>query len=241
VKISSRIFTIMDVPIFYIEEFAFPGFITLSEETSKHVVQVLRMQPGEKLQLTNGAGTLLQAEIVDAHKKKATVRVIEKSFTAPKESKVSIGISLLKNSSRFEWFLEKATEIGVTEIYPLLCHRTEKQHFRYDRMKQILVSAMMQSKQTWLATLHEPTLVNKVITGSTYTTRLIAHCEDETKNAITNFSKQSSVQILIGPEGDFTKEEIEAALSHNFIPVGLGENRLRTETAGVVAATFLCI
>jgi 16S rRNA (uracil1498-N3)-methyltransferase len=231
----------MDLPIFYIEEFPSSGFITLSEETSKHVVQVLRMQPGEKLQLTDGAGTLLQAEIVDAHKKKATVRVIEKNFTAPKENKVSIGISLVKNSSRFEWFLEKATEIGVTEIYPLLCHRTEKQHFRFDRMKQILVSAMMQSKQTWLPTLHEPTVVNKVITGSGYTTKLIAHCEDETKNPITNFSKQSSVQILIGPEGDFTKEEIEAALSHNFIPVALGENRLRTETAGIVAATFLCI
>jgi 16S rRNA (uracil1498-N3)-methyltransferase len=231
----------MDLPIFYTEEPASSDFITLNEETSKHVVQVLRMQHGEKIQLTDGAGTLLKAEIVDPHKKKATVRIIEKTFSAQKENKVSIAISLLKNSSRFEWFLEKATEIGVTEIYPLLCHRSEKQHFRFDRMKQILVSAMMQSKQTWLPTLHEPTVVNKVITGSTYTTRLIAHCEDETKNAITNFSKQSSVQILIGPEGDFTKEEIEAALSHNFIPVALGENRLRTETAGIVAATFLCI
>jgi 16S rRNA (uracil1498-N3)-methyltransferase len=238
---SSRIFTAMDLPIFYIEEPASSDFMTLSEEASKHVVQVLRMQHGEKLQLTDGAGTLLQAEIVDAHKKKATVRVIEKKNSVQKDSKISIGISLLKNSSRFEWFLEKATEIGVTEIYPLLCQRTEKQHFRYDRMKQILVSAMIQSKQTWLPILHEPTAVSKVIIASSYTTKLIAHCEDETRNPITNFSKQPSVQILIGPEGDFTKEEIEAATSHNFIPVGLGENRLRTETAGVVAATFLCI
>jgi 16S rRNA (uracil1498-N3)-methyltransferase len=231
----------MDLPIFYIEEPVSSDFITLSEETSKHVVQVLRMQHGEKIRLTDGAGTLSKAEIVEAHKKKATVRVIEKTFSKQKESKISIAISLLKNSSRFEWFLEKATEIGVTEIYPLLCQRTEKQHFRYERMKQILVSAMMQSKQTWLPTLHEPTAINKVIAGSTYTTKLIAHCEDESKNPITNFSKQSSAQILIGPEGDFTKEEIEAALSHNFLPVALGENRLRTETAGVVAATFLCI
>jgi len=231
----------MELPIFYLEEAASSDFITLSEETSKHIVQVLRMQQGEKLQLTDGAGTLMKAEIVDAHKKKATVRLTEKAFTPQKENKVSIGISLLKNGSRFEWFLEKATEIGATEIYPLLCHRTEKQHFRYDRMKQILISAMLQSKQTWLVNLHEPTPVNKLITSSDYTTKLIAHCEDENKNDIKDFSKQSAVQILIGPEGDFTKDEIDRALTNNFKPVTLGKNRLRTETAGVVAATLLCI
>jgi 16S rRNA (uracil1498-N3)-methyltransferase len=241
VKISSRIFAIMDLPIFYIEKPASSDFITLGEETSRHVVQVLRMQHGEKIQLTDGAGTLVKAEIVDPHKKKATVRLIENTFLPQKENRVSIGISLLKNGSRFEWFLEKATEIGVTEIFPLLCSRTEKQHFRYDRMQQILISAMMQSKQFWLPTLHEPTAINNVITNSTYNTRLIAHCEDETKNPITNYAKHSSVQMLIGPEGDFTNDEIELALHNNFQPVTLGENRLRTETAGIVGATVLCI
>ncbi len=231
----------MELPIFFIEQFSVADFITLNEETSKHVVQVLRMQPGEKLQLTDGDGNVNTAEIVDPHKKKATVRLIKKTFIPQKSAKISIGISLLKYSSRFEWFLEKATEIGVSEICPLLCARTEKQHFRYDRMKQILISAMLQSKQFWLPALHEPTPVDKVITNSHYITKLIAHCGNETKNPVTYFSKRSSVQILIGPEGDFSKEEIELAINNNFQPVTLGENRLRTETAGVVAATILCL
>jgi 16S rRNA (uracil1498-N3)-methyltransferase len=231
----------MELPIFFSHEPSSQDFITLNEETSKHVVQVLRMQPGEKLQLTDGAGNVNTAEIIDPHKKKATVRLIDKNLIPKKAAKISLGISLLKNSSRFEWFLEKATEIGITEIYPLLCERTEKQHFRYDRMKQISISAMLQSKQFWLPALHEPTSVNEVITNSKYSTKLIAHCGDETKNPVANFSKQQSVQILIGPEGDFTKEEIALAIDNNFKPVTLGENRLRTETAGVVAATILCL
>ncbi len=231
----------MEWPIFFIEQLFSANFITLSEETSKHVVQVLRMQQGEKLQLTDGAGNVSTAEIIDPHKKKVTVRLIDKTFIPKNLAKISIAISLLKNSSRFEWFLEKATEIGVNEIYPLLCDRTEKQHFRYDRMKQILISAMLQSKQVWLPVLHEPTLLNKVITHSLYSIKLIAHCANETKNPVTNYSQQSSVQILIGPEGDFTKEEIALALNNNYEPVALGETRLRTETAGVVAATILCL
>lgn len=231
----------MELPIFFLEQFSAEDFITLSEETSKHIVRVLRMQPGEKLHLTDGAGNVNTAEIIDQHKKKATVRLIDKAFIPQKAAKISIGISLLKNSSRFEWFLEKATEIGVTEIHPLLCERTERQHFRFDRMKHILISAMLQSKQFWLPVLHEPTDVTKVITNAQYSTKLIAHCRNETKNPVTNFTKQPSVQILIGPEGDFTKEEIALAINNNFEAVTLGENRLRTETAGVVAAGILCV
>ncbi len=231
----------MELPIFFIEQFSEENLITLSEDTSRHVVQVLRMQPGEKLQLTDGAGNLNTAEIIDPHKKKASVRLVDKTFIPKKAAKISIGISLLKNSSRFEWFLEKATEIGITEIHSLLCRRTEKQHFRYDRMNQILISAMLQSKQVWLPVLHEPTPADEVIRNSSYSTKLIAHCGNEIKKPLTDFMKQSSVQILIGPEGDFTKEEIELSINTNFEPVTLGENRLRTETAGVVAATILCL
>ncbi len=226
--------------MFFIEEFSYADVITLSEDTSRHAVQVLRMQAGEKLQLTDGAGNLNTAEIIDAHKKNATVRLIEKTYVPEKVSKVSIAISLIKNSNRFEWFLEKATEIGVSEIHPLLCERTEKQHFRYLRMRQIVISAMMQSKQVWLPVLHEPTTLNKVINASNYSTKLIAHCEeDEAKGSLTSFYKQQSVQVLIGPEGDFTKEEIALASSNNYQPITLGVNRLRTETAGVVAASIL--
>ena len=232
------IFTAMELPVFFVDDLS-DEFITLGEETSRHVVQVLRMAQGESIQLTDGLGHLHTAEIVDAHKKKATVRISRKDFIPQKVQKISIAISLLKNSSRFEWFLEKATEIGVTEIYPLLCERTEKQHFRYERMKQILTSAILQSKQVWLPALHQPTPFNRVIEAASYTTKLIAHCGDETKESIGNFSKQNAVQILIGPEGDFTKGEIELALQKSFQPVTLGQTRLRTETAGIVAATIL--
>lgn len=235
------IFTAMDIPVFFLDTFSSSDVLTLNEDTSKHVIQVLRMKMGESLQLTDGAGNLLTAEILDEHKKKCTVKIIGRKRVARKKENVCIAISLLKNASRFEWFLEKATEIGVTEIIPILCERTEKQHFRYERMKQILISAMMQSKQVWLPVLQQPVSITKIIPASTYDIKLVAHCEDEMKKLITDFRKQLSVQILIGPEGDFTKQEITLALAYNFQPVSLGETRLRTETAGIAAATVLCI
>jgi 16S rRNA (uracil1498-N3)-methyltransferase len=152
-----------------------------------------------------------------------------------------VAVSLLKSASRFEWFLEKATEIGVTEIIPLLCERTEKQHFRHDRMKQVLISAMMQSKQVWLPTLHEPIVFSNVITSSAYKSKLIAHCEADNKQSIKNFSGGESIQVLIGPEGDFSRGEISLALHNNYIPVALGNTRLRTETAAITAAALLYI
>src|SRR4051794_22356249 len=123
----------MDLPIFFIEAFPSQHIFTLDEETSKHIVQVLRMKPSEGLQLTDGAGNLWTGEILDDHKKKCTVKIISSEAAPKKTQEISIGISLLKNASRFEWFLEKVTEIGVTEIIPLICERTEKQHFRFER------------------------------------------------------------------------------------------------------------
>jgi 16S rRNA (uracil1498-N3)-methyltransferase len=231
----------MDIPIFFLDHFSSAEILTLNEDTSKHVVQVLRMKTNEQLQLTDGAGNLLTAQILDEHKKMCTVKITDRKFIVRRPQEVSIAISLVKNSSRFEWFLEKATEIGVTEIIPLLCERTEKQHFRSERMRQIVVSAMMQSKQAWLPVLHQPLPATTVINSSSYSEKLVAHCEVETKRSINDFRLQSSVQILVGPEGDFSKEEISLALAKNFIPVSLGYTILRTETAGVVAASMLCI
>ena len=228
-------------PIFFLKNISSSNVITLDEDTSKHVVQVLRMKPAERLQLTDGQGNLITVEIIDDHKKKCTVKIVEKSFVEKKNQQVCIAISLLKTASRFEWFLEKATEIGVTEIIPLICDRTEKQHFRYDRMRQILISAMMQSKQVWLPKLHEPVSFEKAISSTEYDTKLLAHCLEEEKTSIADYRHKNDVKIFIGPEGDFTKEEIEAALAVNFKPVTLGDNRLRAETAGVVAATVLCV
>ena len=233
----------MSFPFFYIAEYnPLQKEIVLDEDTSRHVVQVLRMKEGERLNLTDGKGNLLTCEVNDAHKKHCRVNVQHSIFNTQHSRKITIAISLLKNINRFEWFLEKATEIGVSEIIPMICERTEKQKFRYDRMKGICISAMLQSQQYWLPDLHEPKQFNEiVIQHFNEQQKFIAHCEESNKQSISQFpnSQIQTTLILIGPEGDFTKEEIESALKNNFIPVSLGETRLRSETAGIVAATLL--
>jgi 16S rRNA (uracil1498-N3)-methyltransferase len=235
----------MNLPFFYIESInAANELLLLDEDTSRHVVSVLRMKPGEKLHLTNGKGNLYTAAVEDDHKKKCTVRTIDVRTIAPSPRKISIGISVLKNTSRFEWFLEKVTEIGVNSIIPLLCERTEKEKFRHDRLQQILISAMLQSQQCWLPVLHEPIgyeLLFRQEEVIGHAQKMIAHCIDGEKrnlSALVNDAGSSQI-ILIGPEGDFTKEEIDFALRQHFVPVSLGENRLRAETAGMVAAALL--
>ena len=147
----------MALPFFYIDDYdGSQKVITLDEDVSKHVVQVLRIKEGEKINLTDGKGNLLTAEIIHHHKKHCEVKIFETSNRQPIARKITIAISLLKNSGRFEWFLEKATEIGISEIIPLICDRTEKQKFREERLQTILVSAMLQSQQCWLPVLHKP-------------------------------------------------------------------------------------
>lgn len=239
------IFAGMTLPFFFIHDVdASPSLITLNEETSKHIVQVLRMQAGEQLNLTDGKGNLLTAQITEAHKKNCVVKVTATSYKPQAARKTTIAISLVKNASRFEWFLEKATELGVNEILPLICERTERQHFRYERMKGILVSAMLQSQQVWLPELKEPIrFEDLMIQKFEDSIQLIAHCVDTDKQQLSNFQIEQSLNtiILIGPEGDFTAGEIELALQHHYMPVALGETRLRTETAGVAAAVLLCV
>lgn len=234
----------MTLPFFYISEYdGSQKQIVLDEDTSKHVIQVLRMKVGEQLNLTDGKGNLLTCEITEEHKKHCVVEVKGTSHKQQGTRRVSVAISLLKNSNRFEWFLEKATEIGVYEIIPLICERTEKEKFRYDRMQGICISAMLQSQQCWLPVLHEPVEFKKAVEDSTAEKKFIAHCAEETiRQSLHQQIGTSAHQLIcIGPEGDFTKEEIKLALQNNFVPVSLGETRLRTETAGVVAAALLML
>jgi len=237
----------VDLPFFYIGQYdASQNELVLHEDTSKHIVQVLRMKRGEELNLTDGKGNTITAEIADNHKKHCRVRIIDSRFTSPDSRKITIAISLLKNSSRFEWFLEKATEIGVHEIIPLICKRTEKQKFREDRMQNILVSAMLQSQQSWLPVLHKPIDYELIFRQEeiTHTSqKFIAHCIEEEKRNLADLVNEtlSSQVILIGPEGDFTNEEVQLAIHNHFDAVSLGETRLRAETAGIVAATILKI
>lgn len=226
--------------------------LQLDEETSKHIIQVLRMKRGEKIQLTDGKGKIAEALIVDDHKKKSIVQVREVMLREASSTTSCIAISILKNTNRFEWFLEKATEIGVSAIIPMICERTEKQHFRLDRMRNILVSAMLQSQQAWLPELLEPVQFSKLIDEAGIESncnsffinhpsqKFIAHCIAEEKRDLRTITDHASNKIiLIGPEGDFTKNEIDLALKNSYIPVSLGNTRLRSETAGVVAAAYL--
>lgn len=240
----------MQLPFFFEENLPVSDEFILNEESSKHIVQVLRMHESDQLLITNGKGEVLTAFIVIADKKKTAVKITGRTLFPPHIGKVSVGVSLIKNKNRFEWFLEKTTEIGVSEIIPLICQRTEKQHFNYTRMKNILVSAMLQSQQSWLPILHESQKFGETVKKSAHQNKFIAHCvEGEKKQLINETSGNYGSDnyriphgdqiILIGPEGDFTKSEIELALQHNFIPVSLGETRLRTETAALVAAVLL--
>jgi 16S rRNA (uracil1498-N3)-methyltransferase len=231
----------MTTPFFYIESLSFSdSHIELDEETSHHVSHVLRMKEGEKLKLTDGKGNSVNA-IISSVSKKHTSVTITSTHSEPREnSSLTIAISLVKNASRFEWFLEKATELGVSEIIPLICDRTERQKFRADRMLGIVKSAMLQSMQTYLPDLHEPLTFNDVVEKCMHQQKMIAHCAVDAKvdfSSLYNPSLRSHI-VLIGPEGDFTEKEILKAKSFSFIPVSLGSTRLRTETAGIFAAAW---
>ena len=230
----------MALPYFYINDLS-SDTLVLDEDTSKHVVQVLRKKIGDEILLTDGKGTKATAAITDDNRKRCGVGLSGREREAEPQPRVCVAISLVKNASRFEWFLEKATEIGVREIIPLLCERTEKEKFRHDRLNNILVSAMLQSQQCWLPVLHEPTEFAVVLKQGAYGHKFIGHCLPEERRSLAQLTKEleGSSIIFIGPEGDFTKDEIEAALQQNVTAVMLGDTRLRTETAGIVAATLL--
>ncbi|MEO9033609.1 MAG: RsmE family RNA methyltransferase [Ginsengibacter sp.] len=231
----------MQLPYFFEESLPVSERFFMSEESSRHIVQVLRMKINEQLTITNGNGKVLTATLITSDKKSAEVKIISSYLLPATKPKISIAISLIKNANRFEWFLEKATEIGVNEIIPLISGRTEKQHFRLDRMKKIIVSAMLQSQQTWLPLLNEPVKYADFVNTFLCENKFIAHCEEQDQKRPLRDEKYLPGDgiILIGPEGDFTKPEIDLALQNNYKAVSLGETRLRTETAAIVAAVLL--
>jgi len=198
------------------------------------------MEKGEAILLTDGIGTKASAIITDDNRKHCIVTIQSFEKEEQKTGTVSIAISLIKNTARFEWFLEKATEIGVSEIIPIICERTEREKFRFDRLNGIIISAMLQSQQCWLPVLHEPKNIEAVVNDAMQQNKFIAHCLPESKQQLSSVIPLLPSLILIGPEGDFTTKEIQSAITKGFQPVALGTTRLRTETAGIVAATILC-
>lgn len=227
------------LPLFYQEQLETASDVLItSEETRRHVVTVLRMQVGERILLTDGKGLELEASILRADKKQLEVRKVNIRHHKAPVKQVALAISLLKNAARFEWMLEKATEIGITAFYPLLTERTVKQHFRADRFRQILISASMQSGRFHFPMLHDPITLDELLQSDLPSNRFIAHCMEGEKRKL---SAEAGDQILlIGPEGDFTAAELDLALSRAFMPVTLGDTRLRTETAGIAGAVLMC-
>ena len=212
----------------------------LEEETARHIAQVLRMKKGDCLHLTDGKGRVATAKIISIGKKTCEVFISEIQDAPTSTKNITIAVSLLKNAGRFEWLLEKSAELGINSIVPLVCKRTERQQFRQDRLQNILVSAMLQSRQAWLTILPNPIDYMDFIQETTYENRYIAHCGEEEKTSLSTLIKpnQKDSLVLIGPEGDFTMDEIKSAIEKGFKPVSLGNTRLRTETAAITAAVI---
>jgi len=215
------------------------GFAYLDEEESRHLLTVLRRKVGDKLRLTDGHGFFYETELTEVGKHRAIARVISQT-PAPLEraAYLHIAIAPTKQIERIEWFLEKAVEIGVDEITPLLCQRSERNTIRIDRLEKVMLSAMKQSLRARLPKLNELTRFQKFATTTTEVQKRIAWCSEEQLSHLkTTISPQKSTVVAIGPEGDFSPEEIDIALQNGFIGVSLGNARLRTETAGVLAVS----
>ncbi|HEY0243974.1 MAG TPA: 16S rRNA (uracil(1498)-N(3))-methyltransferase [Mucilaginibacter sp.] len=209
----------------------------LSEEESKHCVRVLRLGPGDEVQLIDGRGGLYTAEIKDAHPKRTILQITKVVSGYHKRNHyLHIAVAPTKNIERLEWFLEKATEIGIDEISLIICQRSERKEAKTDRLNKIITAAIKQSLKAYHPILNEPVTFNKFLLQPFNGQKFIAHCEDGAKaNLPDEITKQGRYLILIGPEGDFTPNEIDDALQNGFKAITLGESRLRTETAALEA------
>jgi len=253
--------------LFYTPDIA-SNFHSLSEEESRHCQKVLRMREGETIHLTDGRGTLYEARIVDGQSRQVSVEVIGKQENYGKRDyRVHLAVAPTKNNDRFEWFLEKATEIGVDEITPLICDHSERRHLRLERLEKVITAAVKQSLKAYHPKLNEPLAFSKFIASQSKQipaspppgspasqlpslhasnppsspanlnsqNKFIAYITEGAPSLKQLYQSGSDAVILIGPEGDFSNPEVDAAIKSGFRVVSLGESRLRTETAAVVA------
>ncbi len=219
--------------------------LTLGEEDSKHCVKVLRMGEGDTIEVVDGNGTLYTCRITMAHPKRCAVEVTERMQQPPHWGhRIVLGVAPTKNLDRIEWLVEKCVEMGVDRIIPLRCHNSERTVLKTERLKKIMVSAMKQSLKATLPLLDEMTPVAQVLAEPFEGTRCIAYCDEQLPRGqrltLTGIYRPGQdVMVLIGPEGDFSPEEVQAARDAGFMPVTLGESRLRTETAGMMAVAAI--
>ena len=209
---------------------------SFDKEESKHIVKVLRKTTGDHLYITNGKGWLFTAEIAIADMKNCLVTITAKELKQKHHYKLHLAVAPTKMNDRYEWFLEKATEIGIDTITPIICEQSERKVIKTDRFEKIIQSAMKQSLNCYLPKLNNAISFKEFLNQKFKGQLFIAHCEETDKKSLKQELKpKQDITVLIGPEGDFSVKEIEIALSNDFIPVTLGDTRLRTETAAIVA------
>lgn len=213
--------------------------VVLDEEESRHAIKVLRLGQGDTIEVTSGHGDLVKAQISDVGKRQVSLQILDKTIV-PKYSDVrrAIAIAPTKSNDRTEWFLEKAIEIGIDEIFFIQTSRSERPRINMERLHKIAVTAMKQSKNLYLPVIHSLKSIKEVLEVP-YTNRFVAHCMGPVGHLKAHAPFTESALVFIGPEGDFTPEEVGILESQNVKAISLGPSRLRTETAGVYAVTVL--
>ncbi len=212
------------------------SLFTFDREESKHITKVLRKKEGDVIHLTNGKGMIFKAEIMIAEIKKCSVKILSTILQEPPKYRLHMVVAPTKMNERYEWFLEKATEIGVHEITPVICEHSERKEIKTARFERIIQAAMKQSLNCYLPKLNAPISFKEFIHKKHSSQLFIAHCETTKRNTLKEILKpEENATILIGPEGDFSTNEIDLAKKNEFLPLTLGETRLRTETAAIIA------
>lgn len=222
--------------LFYTPEISDKNY-TFSIEESRHCIKVLRKKVGDNIYLVDGKGKLYYTTLIDDNPRgcRVNVKQIEVDFNK-RNYRIHMVVSPTKNNDRFQWFLEKVTELGIDEVTPIICQNSERKVIKLERLNKILVAAMKQSLKAYLPQLNEAISWKEFIQQKFITNRFIAHCGEGRKTPLKQWLKpQQDVMILIGPEGDFSDTEVKEAMSNGFVPVSLGKSRLRTETAAVAA------
>lgn len=214
-----------------------PQQVQLGEEESVHCVRVLRKKAGDTIQITDGRGGLFEAVVNNNDPKKCLVTIVSASAVLPRRPyRLHIAVAPTKNTDRIEWFLEKATEMGISEISPVICEHSERTVLRTDRLQKILISAMKQSMNLHLPLLNEPIKLADFLEREYSGQKFIGYVEENQEVLLKQrYQKGSDCLVLIGPEGDFSKDELKEAKQKGFEAISLGNSRLRTETAALVA------
>ena len=220
------------------------GIFTFDEIESRHIVKVLRQRTGDTINVTDGSGSIYEAAIIDDNHRQCKAEIIR---TMPSYRKhdyyLHIAIAPTKNQERMEWFVEKAVEMGIDEISPLVCEHSERRKINRERLRKIALSAMKQSLKTHITKINDIQVLRDFVEKPFDGKKFIPYVsgEEEEANSRVNdvYFRNENALFLIGPEGDFSKDEISLAVKNNFLPVSLGSSRLRTETAGITACCFV--